>query len=84
MFIYVLKLSMIGGNKEYLSIYPTLSIFGQQFDYLYKVSIKWEISKHENAYATECIASIGYALLAVIKPLFSSPNGFEILIHYSK
>ena len=27
MFIYVLKLSMIGGNKEYLSIYPFNTIY---------------------------------------------------------
>ena len=47
-----------------------LSIIGKQFYHLYKVSIKWDIIKHENAYmrdTTECIKSIGYAWFDVIK-----------------
>ena len=32
--------------------------------------------------ATECINSIGYALFAVIKAIFSDPNGFEMIMNY--
>ena len=35
---------------SYFHMYP-LSIIGKQFYYLYKVSIKWDIIKHENAFA---------------------------------
>ena len=54
-------------------MYP-LIIVGKQIEHLYKVSIKWGIIKHENAYmrdATECTNSIGYALFAVIRTILS-------------
>ena len=62
-------------------MYP-LSIIGKQIEYLYKVSIKWDIIKHENAYmrdATECTNSIGYAMFAVIRAIFSDPNALEMI-----
>ena len=33
--------------------------------------------------ATECINSIWYALLAVIKAILSNPNGLEMVMNYS-
>ena len=65
-------------------MYP-LSIIGKQIEHLYKVSIKWDIIKHENAYmrdATECTNSIGYALFAVIRAIPSDPNALEIIMYY--
>ena len=66
-------------------MYP-LSIIGKQFKHLYKVSIKWDIIKHEKLPhmqdSTECIDSKAYALFAVIKAIFSNPNGFEMIMNY--
>ena len=33
-------------------------------------------------YATECINSIGFALFAVIKGIFSKQNGLEMIMNY--
>ena len=32
--------------------------------------------------ATECINSVGYALFAVIKAIFCTPNGLEMIMNY--
>ena len=74
---------MIISIVSYFHMYP-LSIIGKQFYHLYIVSIKFDIFKHETHMgdATECINPIGYALFAVIKAIFSNPNGLEMIMDY--
>ena len=48
---------------------------------------KWSINetlsntKRHTRVATECINSIGYALFAVLKAIFSNPNGLEKIMN---
>ena len=65
-------------------MYP-LTMLGQHFN-IVKVPLKWDISKHEKYMrdATECINSIVYGLLDVIKAIFSNGNELELIMNYIK
>ena len=64
-------------------MYP-LSIIAKQFNIYTKCPSNGTLSntKTHMRDATECTNSIGYALFAVIKAIFSNPNALEMTNYY--
>ena len=62
-------------------MYP-LSIFGKQFKYLYKVSIKWDIIKQENALCEMPLNANALFISYIIKTKFSNRIGLEMIVNY--
>ena len=62
-------------------MYP-LSIIGKQFKHLYKLSIKWDTIKQENALCEVLLNAYALFISNAIKAIFSNQNGLEMTMNY--
>ena len=62
-------------------MYP-LGIIGNQFKHLYKVSIKWDIIKQENALCEMPLNAYALFISYIIKAIFSNQNRLEMAMNY--
>ena len=59
-----------------------LGIIGKQFKYLYKVSIKWDIIKQENALCEMPLNAYALSISYIIKAIFNNQIGLEMIMSY--
>ena len=62
-------------------MYP-LSIIGKQFKHLYRVSIKWDIIKQENALCEMPLNAYALFISYIVKAIFRNQTGLEMIMNY--
>ena len=59
----------------------SLSIIGKQFKHLYKVSIKWDIIKQENALCEMPLNANALFISYIILAIYSNQIGLEMIMN---